>query len=67
MTAALQPYPALRDLSDAELCERTRRAMVDDETSRIITANCSVCGSEFSYSREGTTHRKKCDACRGLE
>ncbi len=61
----LEPYPAIRAMTDEELCTRTARAMCDDELGNIETATCHRCGMEFEYTRNGPKRRTRCDDCAG--
>ena len=62
---AIQAYPAVRDLPDDVLCERTRLALCDDdEPLQLVQAVCSCCQAEFEYVQVGRNHaRRRCDDC----
>lgn len=61
-TQTLEAYPALRGMTDSQLCDLVYRGLVDEFEDEIATGICK-CGNEFEYIRDGKP-RKKCDACR---
>lgn len=63
--AHLEPYPALRRLSDEQLVEMAFHALCPDDygDGEKVQAECERCGCEFEYVKQGNHNRLYYDDC----